>query len=165
MKGSIFIVLGLAWCLSISTQLLARAGQFGEDPFPTACISLVGRWISEDMTETYTIRQNGCDRLNITRDIDGFAYRVEVAPNGKPFFIKSPSWGLVESYKWDSNKTGNALIAHRTYTYKDRSIQEEIQLERIEDFNLLREIHKRKTVMKNGNVIQQIGERYLRRAQ
>lgn len=144
-------------------QAQASVRPNGEDPFPTACVSLYGDWIAID-GERYDIRQTGCRRLTIVRYYDGEKYTVEALTDGNPRAVMSNGGYLTESYRWDSKVRANSLLILRTYSYLDKVVQEEITLERLSMHEIL-EKRTRLVKLKSGRVNSRVNERVLRRVQ
>jgi len=161
------LIAGLFLFFVITNIALAGHGQknrkktMGEDPFPTACINLSGKWVADNL-EFYQIEQNGCDHMVIYRVFDGVRYGQNITPDGKASVIQSNTWTLVERYKWNSNNAATILLADRTFSYADRSVQQKVQMQR-QSATLIREVRNQKTRYKDGRVFDRIVEIFLHR--
>jgi hypothetical protein len=158
----LIFVMCAAWGSVSANAGFGQPGSFGEDPFPNACISLTGSWLSED-GERYLIKQTGCKRLLISRVFKGSAYTVDVNfGKASKTVVRGPSWVLEESYRWAPGARADSLLATRRYTFTDRQVQDEIRIDKISN-DRLREMHSILVTRADGTAQHHIRQQFLTR--
>ncbi|MGZ3695347.1 MAG: hypothetical protein ACXWQO_14620 [Bdellovibrionota bacterium] len=128
----------------------ARERRLGdEDPIPWACVDFGGSWKS-DSGKQVTIEQRKCNWLKVKGPTNVQDGSVVIVPDDKVRTFTDDDYHAAVRYRWNSSEYGSVLQTSRLICYANRTVEEYVTLEQVND-NLLLETTYRTTTSLNGD--------------
>lgn len=126
-----------------------RYGRGDGDPIPWACVDFSGAWKSETGKQVQ-IEQHKCSWLKVRGASNLQDSGTVIVPDDKIRTIAEDDFRGAVRYRWNSTEYGSVLETSRVICYANRTVNEYVTLEWVND-NLLLETTYRSTSSNYGD--------------
>lgn len=160
--GCFSILMGL-WLASGAAHAGDLRARGDDDAIPWACVDFTGNWTAES-GKLVQIEQRRCNWLKLKGTMGLQDNATVIVPDDKVRTIAEDKYRGAVRYRWNSNEYGSILENVKVICYNNRTVEEYVTLEWVNDHLLLETTYRTTTYFQgDGKPRRDVKQQQLRR--